>query len=303
MPTSTVRQATDLTDFIEKDLAARLVSGNGAPVKLTLDGIAGHYGVSRTPARLAVGNLIREGILEKQLNGQLVPRAGVGGAAGAVPVRPPPSTKDRDRLLLKEIMLASLEAESVYLREEAMAQKLGIGRAVVRQTLGRLASPGLLEHVPRRGWLVPPIDHERVRAYLQVRETLELRALDLALPSLRDDVLKDLLDSNHDIHSRRFKLDNALHEYWTEQSGNFYIQAFFKQPVARYHTLLFHHATPEVAVTSDMAAQHCAILEALLAREPGQAKRCLSKHIWTQERILRDLVARRNPRMTMREAP
>lgn len=295
MPKSSAKQATDLTDFVEQDLKARLLSGKELPAKLTLAGISEHYGVSMTPARIAVGNLIEEGVLEKLDNGQLESRAKPKRSVKTRTVLPPPTAGDWDRMLLKEVMVASLEGEPVYLREEAMAAKFNAGRAVIRQTLGRLASPGLLEHIPRRGWCVAPIDHEKVQSYLQVREAMELTALDLAGPRLQVSVLEDFLERNQHVDSRRSWIDNGLHEYWIEESGNIYIQAFFRQHTARYHTMLFHHAAPETEVAVEMAGQHCDILTALLEQKPKRAKTCLSEHIWTQERVLRDFISRRTP--------
>jgi DNA-binding GntR family transcriptional regulator len=293
MPASSTNQATDLTDFVEQDLKARLLSGTNLPEKLTLAGISEHYGVSMTPIRIAVGNLIQAGILEKLDNGQL--GIGVKPARSAKPkaVLPPPSASDWNLRLLKEVMMASLGAEGVYLREEAMARKYGVGRAVIRQTFGRLASPGLLEHVPRCGWRVSPIDHEKVRSFLQVREAMELTALDLAWPSLQTSVLRYLLDRNREIESHRSRIDSQLHEYWIEKSSNIYIQAFFKQHTTRYHSMLFNHAAPEIEVAVEMAGQHCGILEALLARKLKLTKSLLSEHIWTQARVLGDFLSRR----------
>lgn len=285
----------NLADFIQQDLKARLLSGKGVPDKLTLVGISEHYDVSMTPVRLAIGKLIDEGVISKQANGRLVPnpaRTNRSAAGKAEKIQRPLSSVDWDRILLKDIMLTSLEPDAVYLREEAMAQKFNVGRSVIRAALSRLATPGLLEHVPRCGWLVTPVHEEKIQAYLQIREALELTALELAQPHMEDAELKHMLADNRVSKKNECpKMDNRLHSYWIAKSGNFYIQAFFEQYIARYYTLLFEHAAPETSVVSEMAGQHRRILEALLKNDEKSARKALSEHIWTQECVLKKLLS------------
>jgi DNA-binding GntR family transcriptional regulator len=285
-----------LVDFIEQDLKMRLLSGKGVPAKLTLAGFSEHYAVSMTPVRLAVERLVEEGIIRKGSNGRLEPNlthAG-GGSTKTDAIPRPLSAEDWNRIMLKEIMLTSLGPDAVYLREEAMAQKYNAGRSVIRQTLSRLATPGLLEHVPRCGWLVTPVHQEKMQAYLQVREALELTALDLALPHMQNEALERMLARNQPRQNGRPRLDNELHRYWIDLSGNFYIQAFFEQHIARYYTMLFDHAAPEISVVADMAGMHRTILEALLARNVRSARKALSEHIWIQEGVLGKFLAQQS---------
>jgi DNA-binding FadR family transcriptional regulator len=81
------------------------------------------------------------------------------------------------------------------------------------------------------------------------------------------------------------RLDNQLHQYVTEMSGNRYIRAFFRQYTATFYTAVFDYATPEAHVVAKMAAQYREILEALLAKHWAQARRALSEHIWAQRPI------------------
>jgi DNA-binding GntR family transcriptional regulator len=118
-------------------------------------------------------------------------------------VQPPPTAQDWDRILIREVMLASLEREPVHLREEALAEKHQVGRSIIRQSLSRLAGADLIEHVPRRGWLVHPIQEEDVVAYLDVRETLELKALDLARPHIDNADLAPMLEGNVLVAARK----------------------------------------------------------------------------------------------------
>jgi len=102
----------NLADFIQQDLKARILSGKGAPKKLTLMGISELYDVSITPVRIAVSKLINEGIICKQANGRLALNPERNRRVDGTEVKKicrPLSSADWGRLMLNEIMYASLK--------------------------------------------------------------------------------------------------------------------------------------------------------------------------------------------------
>ena len=60
-----------ITDYIRRDLRARLQSEHDQPEDLTLGALSQRYRVSITPIRLAVRDLVAEQLLVKRPNGQL----------------------------------------------------------------------------------------------------------------------------------------------------------------------------------------------------------------------------------------
>jgi DNA-binding GntR family transcriptional regulator len=270
-----------MADYIEADLKARIHAGSGLPPKLTLETLSRHYGVSFSPVRAAVRELIRDRFLRKHPNGRL--------EVSADPPRPARARRgveapaDRERMLAADALRRSLRGEAVYLREEAAAAKYGIGRTVVRQVFGRLVGTGLLEHVPRKGWRVRPLRGEELDAYLEVRETLELKALDLARPRLVRADLERMLVKNEK------GLDNDLHRYLLEKSRNRYIQDFFNRHGA-YFTTLFD--TLSAGAVREMAAQHRHVLQALLRRDWSGAREALAHHIRCQRPVVRRMMRR-----------
>jgi DNA-binding GntR family transcriptional regulator len=281
-----------ITGYIQNDLKARLRSGAGLPEKLTLAAISQHYRVSMTPVRLAVQQLIEERVLLKQANGRMkVNPAAVKRLPEldltALP-EPPTDTAAIEATLTDELIRMGLRGQAEHLREEATADRFGIGRTVLRQLLNRLAGKGLVEHLPRRGWRVRPFDEAEMRAYLQVRESLELKALEIARPRLEDADLRRMLQGNRGNADPR--LDNELHRYLIEKAGNRYIQDFFDRH-GIYYATLFDYAAPETNVVRTMAGQHRIILKALLARDWRKARRALAHHIRSQRPIVRRLLA------------
>lgn len=274
-----------IAEFIKQDLKARLRSGAGLPDKLTLAALAEHYQVSFTPVRLAVRELIHEHVLLRQENGRIEFNAQLPAAEELAPPAPPAEADDLEQLLTTEIIQHSLRGEPTYLREEVTAERFGVGRTVLRQALNRLAGQGVIEHLPRRGWRVRLFDETEMAAYLQVRESLELKALDLARPRLVPADLQRMLRGN------RARLDNDLHCYLIEKADNRYIRDFFERH-GLYYTMLFDYAAPEANVVRAMARQHRTILRALLAQDWKAARQALARHIRAQRPIVQRLLGK-----------
>jgi DNA-binding GntR family transcriptional regulator len=285
--------STSLSDFVRDDLRRRLQRGAEAPPTLTLPALAAHYGVSFTPVRRAVAELIRGRVLRRQGNGRLESAAArTDGAAPAEPAAalPPDEARALESSLTDEIIRMSLAGREEFLREEATAGRCGVGRTVLRAVLSRLAGKGLIEHLPRRGFRVRPFNRDDMIAFLQVRESLELKALDLAMPHVVRQDLERMLEGNRPAPDRRAaQLDNDLHDYLIEKSGNRYIRDFFERH-GIYYTTLFAYAAPGARVVRAMARQHRAILNALIAADRKAARRALARHIRSQRPVVARLM-------------
>jgi DNA-binding GntR family transcriptional regulator len=90
---------------------------------------------------------------------------------------------------------------------------------------------------------------------------------------------------------RRPRLDNDLHAYFVEKADNPYIRDFFERHGA-YYTSVFDFAAPETCLVSEMAEQHRAILDALIARDWAGARAALSRHIRAQRPTVKNLLRR-----------
>jgi DNA-binding GntR family transcriptional regulator len=283
----------NLSTYIKNDLRARIRSSAGVPCDLTLTGLSGFYRVSLMPVRTAVRELIAEGFFHKQQNGRFAinPRMrGTRPAGEAAPLVEPPT--DWSRVVSDDVIRQSLRGQSAPLKIAATAERYGIGRTLVHGIFHRLAGAGLLEHVPRRGWRVRPFREADLDAYVEVREALEFRALNLARPRLEPAALRALLERNRPGDGRSpTRFDNSIHRYWIEQSQNRYIQDFFDRHGAYYATLLDYAAIGE-PLLAELALQHRTILESLLQEKWRAARDALAYDIRRLRPILKDTIQR-----------
>jgi DNA-binding GntR family transcriptional regulator len=267
-----------VANYIERDLTARIVSGPDLPAELSLPALSAQYGVSFTPVRVALRKLIEAGLVERKSNGRVAvvfrPRKATPADALPQPERSPTF----EDVLAEEIIQRSLRGENGFLREEATAERYGIGRTALRQVFGRLAGRGLIEYVPRRGWRVHPFREREMLDYLEIRETLELKALDLAWDRLERPHLERLLAANTPDGRGRPRLDDSLHQYWIDRSGNRYLLDFFARH-GPYFFAVFNRAAQDPAVRAQASGEHWQILRALLAGQPDLAGQALGAHI------------------------
>ena len=275
----------DWTEYITTDLRARIKQRQNIPVKLTLEALAREYDVSVTPIRFAVKQLISEELLVKGSNSRLKLKHRIGKSVqGQMPMKP----ADIYDLIAKDLIVQSLRGRPVFLREEAIARRYDIGRSRVRRVFSRLAGEGIIDHIQRRGWRLRPFDQADLDAFLQIREVLELKAIDLAINNLNSNDLKKILSGNLLKRRNYPKADNSLHRYIIERSRNRYIRDFFEH-YGKYFEILFAWEDCDRASAILAIRQHRAIIKALLACDRSAAKKAMSDHIRNNHAFLKSI--------------
>jgi DNA-binding GntR family transcriptional regulator len=282
-----------LSSRIQKDLSAQLRS-NSLSIPLTMDGLSQHYGVSYTPIRQALDGLIQDGLLRKKENGRLelietFKQHTYEARSFKIEDIPDPSIE-----ITRKLIELSLSGKEIFVREEITARRHGLSRSSLRQILQRLAGEGLILHIPRRGWLVKPFRQEDLQAFLEVREAMELKALELARSKLTSSEAKEKLrkiKSSNKIHQNgkaRVIIDNSLHQYLIELAANPYIDDFFQRH-GKYYSILFKWEGGDEKAGIQAVSQHHAILDALLKEDWGLAAKELSLHLHTNHPVLQEI--------------
>ena len=111
------------------------------------------------------------------------------------------------------------------LEEERISRALGVSRTPLREALTSLASDGLVEAIPRRGFRVPKLSAERVRNLHPILGALEGLAVRLSgsqagflAPQL--EALNERLGSAHLSVLQRADLDRRWHETLVSRNPN-----------------------------------------------------------------------------------
>ncbi|MFT4840376.1 MAG: DNA-binding GntR family transcriptional regulator [Planctomycetota bacterium] len=288
-----------LTDDITRDLGQRIRAHRATAEQLTLAALANEYGVSATPVRQALARLVDNGLVERLANGRLSPGRRTAKRRSGQPAQtsraaPGESTRLSTRLtetVEREVLRRSLRGDHEFLREEAFAESMNVGRTQLRRVLHTLAGAGVVEHVERRGWRARPFQRDDMLAFLDVRATLEVQALDLAKARISDPDLARFLLGNNDDAVAAGAIDNDLHAYFVEKANNHYLAAFFASH-GRYYSRLFDFAAVDANLLEEMANQHSEILEHIRAKHWARARTTLRHHIHSQAPVLSAAIER-----------
>ena len=262
------------------------------PEDLTLAGLAKRYEVSLTPVRIAIAELIRNEYFTRLENGRLqINNTKIGVADPQVSTETVLPPQDWQQVISDDVVKQSLKGESTHLKINDTAEFYGVGRSVVQGVFNRLAGQGMLEHIPRCGWRVNPFREEDLDCYLDIRELLELRALEIAIPKLDKSYLIEHLELNQAGDSTcPAQLDNSIHSHWVELSNNRYIIDFFDRH-GIYYTTLYRHATADnKSVVSELAALHRLILTSLIEGRHAAARESLTRDIRMLRPILKNAI-------------
>ncbi|WP_437203859.1 GntR family transcriptional regulator [Planctomicrobium sp. SH664] len=196
-------------------------------------------------------------------------------------------------LLIKEIFHGRLKAGK-HLVIKDLAERYQVSPTPIREALICLETIGIIDFVPNRGAVVRKVSAGDVREVAQVRRALECEATRLACGRLDLSQLHALAEEFRKIHkikrrsaalvAKARKLDDDLHDLIAESCGN----RFLMQELSRLK-LLFRAfrdtAWEQNANTSDPfrcveeAAEHLAILTALIEGNAKAACQAMSRHI------------------------
>jgi DNA-binding GntR family transcriptional regulator len=91
---------------------------------------------------------------------------------------------------LRRALVAGELAPGDRIRQEDLADSLGVSLAPVREALAVLEQEGQVTYLPRRGYTVAELALEEMREIYELRSLLEERAARRALPLLDEDALE-----------------------------------------------------------------------------------------------------------------
>lgn len=175
-------------------------------------------------------------------------------------------------------------------REEEVAQSLGVSRTPVREALRRLEERGLLEVAPGRGLVVVELTGQRVTELYAVREVLEGTAARFAAqhaaPSEIDTLrrlIEELRQARGD-QQKAARINRAFHQGIYDAAHNRYLV----QPLNELHdamSLLPGTTYSAVGRLESSCEEHVAIVSAIARRDAAAAEEAARRHIREAQRL------------------
>ena len=184
-------RTTSLADRVQAVLRAMIESGrirNGE--RLVESQVAKSFGVSRSPARQALSDLLSAGLLREgkgagyEVIGQGPPvEAGQAAKLGKLNIQSPRQWERMYEELERAVATAIL-FHTVQINERKLAESFGVSRTVTRDTLARMDGMGLVQKDKSGHWIARRITPERVQHLYELRWLLEPQALIQAAPHI-----------------------------------------------------------------------------------------------------------------------
>ena len=196
-----------------------------------------------------------------------------------------PSQTDRlYEQLSRSIRTAEIKPGALLVEPEIAAQ-YGVSRTPARETLRLLAAEGWLQVMPRKGYLVRPLQLQDVSEVMQLRLMIEPALAGRAAQRATDELcqqLREIVLAQHETSGRDGQLDHAenFHIILATASGNQRAASVLGPLVDEISRL--HHILPQAAEHISSTAEregHLKIVQALEARDAHAAETAMREHL------------------------
>ncbi|WP_282606136.1 GntR family transcriptional regulator [Pelagibius sp. Alg239-R121] len=170
------------------------------------------------------------------------------------------------------------------LRETELAERFGVSRTPIRETLKQLEAQGLARHEPNRGMVIPTLEHDEINQLYMVREVLEGTAARFAAQHATDveiAILQDGVAADREIIDEVDKLvasNRVFHRRLTLASHNRYL-VLQVEHMKQYLLLLDGTTFTDPDRRAGAVEEHSRLIEAVAARDLDKAEEYARLHI------------------------
>ncbi len=205
-----------------------------------------------------------------------------------------PSHRQLRKLVADQIRAAILDGRfkpGEWLRQEKVAQELGVSQMPVREALKELAAEGLIEHVPYRGVRVLALSIQDIEDLYEHRAFLESRAAELAAEQISDGEITEMKAMLAEMESlppeqiaQYRKVNRNFHEKIFHISRREYLIRTLTQMWEAFPTMLIGNFAmtaqqPLPQRDAHDQVEHRAIMAALEAHDGERAGNAMKEHI------------------------
>lgn len=196
------------------------------------------------------------------------------------------SLKSKAYEFIKERILRCEYEPMSFLDVGAIADELSISRTPVRDAVSMLEQDELVQILPRHGIMVLGISADLINGIISTRKIVEPYAARSAALKADADVMQQMRtvfsEPGKDI-SALIEEDTKLHSYIVSCTENTYIIRMMDRIYSNnYRLMLYGSGMPGVFEASN--AEHIAIIDAILERNPDKAEKSMLRHLSHSER-------------------
>ncbi|MFF4776665.1 GntR family transcriptional regulator [Microtetraspora fusca] len=116
-----------------------------------------------------------------------------------IEARPPQTTQQYVLEQLRRAILTGQLAPGSAIRQDALAEQLGVSRVPIREALKILEGEGQVIYRPRRGYMVAELALEDFLEVYRIRQILEEEAVRRAIERITDEDIQRLQDAHADV--------------------------------------------------------------------------------------------------------
>jgi DNA-binding GntR family transcriptional regulator len=175
--------------------------------------------------------------------------------------------------------------------ENELAKRYNVSKSPVRDALLRMQEQGLIEVLPRKGYLVRPISIGDAYDLYEMRLLLEKSSIRRACDEASDEDLASLdyyrsVDNSNLAHWVMY--NRNFHRKIAQLSGNTRMAKITAEVIDQFDRLTFVGVSnaPSDVVSEKFVSEHCEVIDALQARDRAKASSLITKHITKSKKRL-----------------
>lgn len=263
---------------------------------LTETAVAERFGISRVPARRALAELERKGLVERTRGRGYAILPAAAEASG----RPLRAARARNNLRLvsgpsweriygevEDEIIARISFADWRINEAKLARHYNVSRTVARDVIGRLQQRGVLRKDDRSRWVAPALSPAHIGELYELRAILEPIALAKAAPNAPADLfltmqdhLGEAIESNGCDGPTLDRLEEELHVTFLGLCGSrTLIEAItLPQSLLVAHRFLYRW-TPRLFDTEPFLSEHLEVVNRLVLGDVDGAAQSLARHL------------------------
>lgn len=187
---------------------------------------------------------------------------------------------------IKEMMLNYDIVPGQRLIFSDLAKRLNVSRTPVNNALSILASEGFLDFVPNQGYTVHQITQEEAVWLYELREIIELGAIDKAIEKVTPEKLEILKRQKllyeksviENVSRGRFILDQEFHASYVQMAENPHLTSYFREI---YQRIFLRHRIEGLPAgrANQVVKEHRDIYEAICQKDARRARQLIKQHI------------------------